>query len=89
MAASRLHGTCSLADAERLLTECVNSMLGFLRSTADKSGELAELGGRASPGSTEWKVAQRRIINNSDLDVFLGSVADPAWVGVSLPRRAF
>ena len=56
-AASRLHCTCSLDDAERLLTECVVSMLGFLRSTVDKSGELAELGGRASPGSVELKAA--------------------------------
>ena len=79
-AANRLHGTCSLGDAERLLTECVNSMLGFLRSTVDKSGELAKLGGRASPGSVELEAAQRLIINNSDLDVFLNSVTDPAWL---------
>ena len=79
-AASRLHGTCSLDDAERLLSECVDAMLGFLRSTADKSGELAEVAGRASPGSADLEAAQRLIINDSDLEVFLGSAADPAWL---------
>lgn len=79
-AANKLHSTCSVEDAERLLSECVDAMLGFLRSTADKSGELAELAGRASPGSAELEAARRLIITDGDLVEFLGSVADPEWL---------
>ena len=79
-AARRLHSTCSLADAGRLLSECVDTMLEFLRSTADKGRELAELAGRASPGSADLEAAQRLIINDNDIEEFLGSVADPAWL---------
>ena len=79
-AASRLHSACSVGDAERLLSECVEAMIAFLRSTDDKSGELAERAGRTSPGTADLEGARQLIINDSDLEVFLGSVADPAWL---------
>ncbi|MDE0236931.1 MAG: hypothetical protein OXN95_06885, partial [bacterium] len=79
-AASRLHSTCSVEDAERLLSDCVDATLGLLCTTADKSGELAELAGRTSPGDAEMEAAQRLILNDSDLEEFLGSIADPAWL---------
>ncbi len=79
-AGRKLHSTCTLDDAEQLLAECVDAMLGFLRSTADKSAELAELAGRVSPGSTDLEAAQKLIINTSDVEEFLRSAADPKWL---------
>lgn len=79
-ATGRLHSACSVGDAERLLSECVEAMIAFLRSTADKSGDLEELAGRASPGTVDLDDAQQLIITDSDLEEFLGSVADPAWL---------
>lgn len=79
-AAGRLHGTCPAVEAERLLEECVDAMLGFLRSTADKSADLAELAGRVSPGEAELEESRRLIVDAGDLDAFLDSAADPAWL---------
>ena len=79
-AASRLHGTCSVDDAGRLLSECVDAMLGFLLSTADKRDDLAELARRVSPGNVELEASRRLIVDDSDIEAFLGLVTDPGWL---------
>jgi len=75
-----LHSRCSVEDAERLLEECAEAMLGVVRTPADRSSELAEVAGRASPSDADLAEARRLIVTDRDLEVFLDGVRDPVWL---------
>ena len=75
-----LHSRCSVEDAERLLWECEDAMLGLLRSPADREGELAEVAGRDLPGDADLEDARRLIGTDRDLEMFLRGIGDPEWL---------
>ena len=77
-----LHSRSSLEDAERLLWECVDSMLGLLRSPSDREAQMAEVAAWACPGDDDLAEALRRIGTDRDLDVFLDRICDPAWLAL-------
>ena len=81
-ASDLLHSRCPVEEAERLLGECVDSMLGLLRSPSDREAQLAEVAARACPGDDDLAEALRRIGTDRDLDVFLDRVCDPAWLAL-------
>jgi len=79
-ASDMLHSRCSVEDAERLLWECEDAMLGLLRSPADREGQLSDVAGRDCPGDADLEEARRLIGTDRDLEVFLGHVGDPEWL---------
>lgn len=75
-----LHRSCSVEEAERLLYRCFDAMLVVLRSPANKGGELAARAGKASPDEADLEAALGLIASEADIEVFLDSAADPAWL---------